>query len=157
MSKTPQELLAEAIANHPEISMSELGRRLGYKHPYQALNNLIRGKRRFTPELQAQIADILGLPRTHFERPDLTEARKAYIRERFEEFLATDIAKRQSPDDIALIERIGRAFIGDRLPTRAFFETIALTLEGGYTTSQLRQALAENERLENLVKQKLST
>jgi hypothetical protein len=146
--KTPQELLAEAIKQHPVINATELGRKLGYKHPYQAINNLINGKRHFTRQLQERVSEVLGLPKTHFEKPDETVLRNEYIRARFEEFCTTEIGRRQSPDDLKLIHRIGNAFIGDRLPTKAFFETIALTIEGSYTTAQLSAALAENEALD---------
>lgn len=147
---TPQQLLDKAIRDHPELNHTELGRRLGYKHPYQAINKLVTGKKQFTPDLQERIADLLGLPKTHFADPALTEERSRFISKRLEEFRATDIGRRQSIDDMRLIERIGRAFVGDRLPSLAFFEVIALTLQGRYTFDQLSTALAENDRRELL-------
>lgn len=145
VEKTPQQILKELLENHPEHTATSLGEKLGWKYGYQGVFDILKGNKRFTPKLQERIAEILGVPKTHFQNTELTDKRNARIRDEFEAFLGTEIARRQRPDDIKLIERIGFAFIGDRLPTRAFFEVIALSLEGKYTTEQLSAALTENE------------
>jgi hypothetical protein len=145
--ETPQDALRRAIAESP-LTPTEIGRKLGYKHPYQAIHLLLSGKRQFTRKKQEEIAEILGKPRDYFAAPDKTEKRMQWIEAEWQKFLQTEMASKLSKDDLKVLERVGRQFLGDKLPTVAFFQHVALVLEGNYTTEQLESALKKNTRLD---------
>lgn len=144
--KTTKELVDEALAK-AGMTPTELGVRLGYKNGYQAYHKLFVSKTlRFAPDKQAEVADILGLPKTHFQAPDLTERRELYIRRTFLEFLKTDVAKGLDAETLRTIERI--PFTGEKLPTVALYQSLALAMGGHYSTEQLDSALQLNEEVD---------
>lgn len=145
--KTLEELINEALAREG-MTASELGKRLGYVNGYQGFHDLFISKRtKFTRKRQEQVAEILNLPKDHFEAPEKTEARRAYIRQQFEEFLQTDIAKEIDEETLRTIERI--PFTGSRLPTKLLYQHIALAMKGTYSMAQVDDALRLNEMVDS--------
>lgn len=141
--KTLEELINEALSREG-MTPTELGKRLGYVNGYQGFHDLFISKRtKFTRRRQEQVADILNLPKDHFEAPDKTEARRAYIQQQFLEFLQTDIARELDAETLRTIERI--PFAGSRLPTKLLYQHIALAMQGHYSMAQVDEALALNE------------
>jgi hypothetical protein len=143
--KTPEEVLREALKTKG-ISPTDLGRQLGYKNPYQAVHSLMVGRRKFGRELQERVADILGLPRDHFEAPDRTAARELYIHKEFQKFLLTDIGR--GIDDETRRTLAGMPFTGRRLPTVALYQAIALSMRGDHTTEEIGTDIVLNEPLD---------
>lgn len=146
-TKTPQQLLREAL-DDAKMTPTELGRLLGYKMAYQAVFAMLNEKtpQKFTRRKQERVADVLGLPPTHFSDPVDTMKRRAYIEKTFAEFLVSDIGKRTDPENRRIIQHM--KFPGKRLPTVAFYQAIALALEGRYTIEQLTDAVMDSDELE---------
>lgn len=145
--KDIEELVAEAL-KRAGMTPTELGKRLGYVNGYQAYHDLFKSKRtKLTPQHLVQVAEILGLPKDHFQEPEKTEAREAYIRQQYEEFLQTDVARELDQDELRTIERM--QFTGPKLPTKLLFQHIALAMTGRYTMRQVEEALALNEALDS--------
>lgn len=146
--KSPRELLADALSEKA-VSPTDLGRMLGYKNPYHAVYALLHGKRKFSRRLQERVADLLGYPKAHFEAPDDTARRVAYIHRTFQAFLRTEIGAKTDEETRRILQ--GMAFTGKRLPTVALYQAFALALEGKYTSDQLDQLehdLQLNEQLD---------
>jgi hypothetical protein len=147
--KSPRELLAEAL-EEKKIRQVDLGRMLGYKNPYHAVHSIVTGDRPFSRRLQERVADLLGYPKNHFEAPDETARRVAYIHRTFQAFLHTDIGAKTDEETRRILQ--GMPFTGKRLPTVALYQAFALALEGKLYTSdqldQLEQDLQLNEELD---------
>lgn len=145
--KSPRELLADALSEKG-VSPTDLGRMLGYKNPYHAVYALLRGRRKFSRKLQEKVADLLGYSRNHFEAPDLTAKRMAYVHRTFQEFLKTEIGTKIDSETQRTLRGIP---FTSRLPTVALYQAIALAMDGKYTTDQLtelEQDLHLNEELD---------
>lgn len=143
---TPSDLLRQAI-EESELTPTEIGRRLNYKHPYQAIYALLKGTRKLTPEKQEKLAEILNKPKNHFASPGDTKTRMEQIEVEWQKFLKTETASKLEDDDLDLLRRLGRQFLGRRRPTAIFFQYLALGFGGNYTVEELESALEKNERL----------
>jgi hypothetical protein len=145
--KSPRELLADALSEKG-VTPTDLGRMLGYKNPYHAVYALLQGRRKFSRKLQEKVADLLGYSRSHFEAPDLTAKRMAYVHRTFQEFLKTEIGTEIDEETRKTLRGIP---FTTRLPTVALYQAIALAMKGAYTTHQLaelEQDLHLNEELD---------
>jgi hypothetical protein len=129
-----------------DMSPTELGRRLGFANGYQGFHNIfISGRTAFTPDRQREVEDILKLPRGHFDHPTETERRQRLVREAFEAFLATEIARELEPELLRTLKDM--PFYGPRLPTRDLYIMIAAAMSGKGTVVEVARAAELNATL----------
>jgi len=161
MRKTFKELVDEALEKRGK-SKSELGRAvLGRGYAYQGYYDLTSQKKsrlKLTPERLQKLCEFLEVPLNHFADPDMTVRRSDYIREEFVKFMSTEIAGNADPEILTILEHI--PFLGNRLPTKALYEALAIAMrDGRYSNEQLIEAARENDELAqvDLAKEKMVT
>lgn len=132
-----------------DMSPTELGRRMGFSNGFQGYHRIfVKQTTAFTPKRQRQAEDILGLPRGHFDNPSETERRRRLVRQAFEQFLETDIAKELEELDPELIRTLKDIpFYGPRVPTRDLYIMVAAAMSGKGTVREIAEAAELNARM----------
>jgi hypothetical protein len=121
------------------LEKTELGRRLGYKNPYLGYYQLVSSDRvKLSDEKLERIAEALEWPRDHFKDPAKTIDREAYVRDIFEQFMKTDVARAADPETLSIIKSM--KWLGKWLPSVKLYQAVVLAMEGRYTAAELAQS-----------------
>jgi hypothetical protein len=128
---------------------SDLGRFLGYAHPFDSFYKLfVSGERHLTKEILAKTAEFLDWPLEMLSAPENVQTREARAHEEFEAFLREG-GSEFDPDVLRTLRSM--KFYGQKVPNRIGFQMLAMMLlavTGDLPLADLVQGLALRSKLD---------